>query len=355
MSLSALRFDLPRVILGCLAILFMLLISLWLLRPFLLSLVWAGLVVIATWPVMLKIQYWMGGRRAPAIFIMTLLLIAFFVFPLILMAGSLLDISEKINFWVSTGHLQSLLATEELRHIPFIGPQLYLRWQSIIADHGHELLAQLQPLLRHAAVSLFTQLGHLSQFLINVFIMLIISVLFYANGEVVGNGITRFAKRLAGDRGAMAVILGGQTVKAVASGIVVTAACQSTLGGIGLAVCGVPGATALSVLMFVLCLAQIGPALVMLPATAWMYWHGISGWASVLLVWSLIIGSMDNILRPLLIRRGADLPIILILSGVIGGLLTFGMVGLFIGPVVLAVSWRLLAIWVNELDINAII
>lgn len=86
----------------------------------------------------------------------------------------------------------------------------------------------------------------------------------------------------------------------------------------------------------------------MLPATAWLYWQGETGWGTLLLLWSLVAGSMDNILRPFLIRRGAEIPMILILGGVIGGLLAFGMVGLFIGPAVLAVSWRLLVIWVNE-------
>ncbi|MNR17256.1 putative inner membrane protein [compost metagenome] len=107
--------------------------------------------------------------------------------------------------------------------------------------------------------------------------MLLFSALLYVKGESVSQGIRHFAARLASERGDAAVILAAQSIRAVAMGVVVTAVVQSVLGGIGLAVCGVSGAVLLTVLMFILCLAQIGPVLVMLPATAWLFWHGYSG------------------------------------------------------------------------------
>jgi predicted PurR-regulated permease PerM len=120
------------------------------------------------------------------------------------------------------------------------------------------------------------------------------------------------------------------------------------LAGIGLAVAGIPFAGALTVLVFVLCLAQLGAFLVLLPAVGWLYWQGQSGWATALLVWSIPVLVLDNFLRPVLIRRGADLPLLLILPGVIGGLIAFGVIGLFIGPVLIAVSYTLLVAWVKE-------
>ena len=128
----------------------------------------------------------------------------------------------------------------------------------------------------------------------------------------------------------------------------VTALVQSVLGGIGLAIAGIPAAVLLAVLMFIFCVAQLGPLPVLVPAIIWLYWSGDTTWGTVLLVWSCVVGTLDNFLRPILIRMGADLPMVLILSGVIGGLLAFGMIGLFIGPVVLAVSYRLLTAWMNE-------
>ena len=122
----------------------------------------------------------------------------------------------------------------------------------------------------------------------------------------------------------------------------------AVLGGIGLAISGVPYAALLTVVMIFTCLVQLGPLLVLVPSIIWLYWSGDTTWGTVLLVWSCVVGTMDNVIRPVLIRMGADLPMILILTGVIGGLIAFGMIGLFIGPVLLAVSWRLYDAWVHE-------
>jgi predicted PurR-regulated permease PerM len=128
----------------------------------------------------------------------------------------------------------------------------------------------------------------------------------------------------------------------------VTALAQSVLGGIGLAVAGVPFATVLTALMFILCLAQLGPAPVLIPAVIWMYYAGPALWATVLLVFTLVAMTMDNFLRPVLIRRGADLPLLLILAGVIGGLVAIGLLGIFIGPTVLAIAYTLVNAWMAE-------
>jgi predicted PurR-regulated permease PerM len=146
------------------------------------------------------------------------------------------------------------------------------------------------------------------------------------------------------------VVLAGQAIRAVALGVVVTAIVQSTAAGIGLAVSGVPYVTVLTAVIFMLCIAQLGPVLVLAPAVAWLYWSGDPVWGTVLLVWTVFVGVLDNVLRPILIKRGADLPLLLIFAGVIGGLVSFGIIGLFVGPVVLAVTYRLLESWVANID-----
>jgi predicted PurR-regulated permease PerM len=136
----------------------------------------------------------------------------------------------------------------------------------------------------------------------------------------------------------------------VALGVVVTAIVQSTAAGIGLAVSGIPYVTVLTAVIFMLCIAQLGPILVLAPAVGWLYWSGDPVWGTVLLVWTVIVGALDNVLRPILIKRGADLPLLLIFAGVIGGLVSFGIIGLFVGPVILAVTYRLLESWVADID-----
>jgi predicted PurR-regulated permease PerM len=146
--------------------------------------------------------------------------------------------------------------------------------------------------------------------------------------------------------------MAGKAIRGVALGVGLTAVVQSVLGGIGLAVAGVPAAAALTAAMFLLCIAQLGPALVLIPAVIWLFWSGQTFWGSVLLVWTVIVGTMDNFLRPILIKKGADLPLLLIFAGVIGGLIAFGIIGLFIGPVVLAVTYTLLGSWVETARIE---
>ena len=120
--------------------------------------------------------------------------------------------------------------------------------------------------------------------------------------------------------------------------------------GIGLAVVGIPYAAVLTAIILILCIAQLGPLLVLGPAVGWLYWSGDAVWGTVLLVWTLLVSALDNVLRPMLIKRGADLPLLLIFAGVIGGLIGFGIIGLFVGPVILAVTYRLLESWIADID-----
>ncbi|MEP7327909.1 MAG: AI-2E family transporter [Betaproteobacteria bacterium] len=161
-------------------------------------------------------------------------------------------------------------------------------------------------------------------------------------------GVIRFGRRLAGERGNRVVRLAGMAIRGVALGVVVTALVQTFLAGAGLAIVGVPYAALLTAVVLFLCIAQIGPLFVLVPAIAWLFLIDETGRGTALLVWSLVVAPIDNILRPILIRRGADLPMLLIFAGVIGGLIAFGLVGLFVGPVMLAVTYTLLREWINE-------
>jgi predicted PurR-regulated permease PerM len=184
----------------------------------------------------------------------------------------------------------------------------------------------------------------IAQFLLTV----IIAAILYSGGETTADAVRRFARRLAGQRGDDVTVLAGKAIRGVALGVGLTAVIQSVLGGIGLAVAGVPAATVLTAVMLLLCIAQMGPGLVLIPAVIWLFWSGQTLWGSVLLIWTVIVGTMDNFLRPLLIKKGADLPLLLIFAGVIGGLIAFGIIGLFIGPVVLAVTYTMLGAWIAD-------
>ena len=347
--MTDIRRDLARNTLAILCIITLIGLSLWVLRPFLAAAVWAAMIVVATWPLLLVVEARLGGRRGLAVAVMTVAMLFLLVLPLWLAFDTILDHSEQL-----TAAGKSLAANglppppAWVATLPWVGERLAPAWGQLAAGGTSGIVAKVTPYAADTGKWLLTQVGGLGGMLIQFLLVVTISAIFYAGGEDGARMARRFGRRLAGERGENSIILAGQAIRGVALGVGVTAIVQTVLGGIGLAVVGVPFASLLSALMLMLCIAQVGPMLVLLPAVGWLFWSGDTGWASFLLVWSLVVGSLDNFLRPMLIKRGADLPLLLIFAGVIGGMLGFGLIGIFVGPVVLAVTYTLMLAWIED-------
>lgn len=339
--------DLLRIVLSVLFMSLMIVACIWIVNPFLLGLAWAGTIVIASWPLLLKLESLLWGKRTLAVTAMMILLIMIFVIPISLMATSLVQNSAPIIEWAKEGHFV-LPTFEWLRQIPLVGNKLYYLWNSLLNSGGNALFDRAKPYIGITTSWFLNQAVQIGSLFIHISLMLLFSIVLYAKGESIGYSLRHFGARLAPKRGDAAVILASQAIRAVALGVVVTAVAQGVLGGIGLAISGIPFASVLTVVMIFACLVQIGPLPVLIPAIIWLYWSGDTTWGTVLLVWTCVVGTMDNVLRPVLIRMGADLPMILILCGVIGGLIAFGLIGLFLGPTILAVSYRLVTVWMQE-------
>ena len=345
------RPDVMRYVFSIAVVALLLVLSGWVLLPFMAAGVWAVLIVVATWPMLLKLQTWFGGRRTPAVLVMTLAILLLLVFPLSLLVSTTVEHSDT---FMQMGKQLSIdgipPAPLWLNDIPAVGPQLAEGWNSL-ASSGAAAVAEkyLVPHLSSAGQWLLTKLSGLGGVLIDFVLMTLIAALMYAQGEQGAVMARKLGQRLGGNRGESAIVLTGQAIRSVALGVGVTALVQTLLGTIGLALAGIPYPVLLGALMLFLCVAQIGPSPVLVPAVIWMFWQGNDlGWAIFLAIWSLVVITMDNVLRPWLIRRGADLPLMLILIGVVGGLLTFGLIGIFVGPVVLAVTYTLMTAWLNE-------
>ena len=235
-----------------------------------------------------------------------------------------------------------------LGSLPLVGDHAMAAWQKVAAEGARDIAAQAEPYVGVATRWFLAEVGSFGLVFVQFLLTLILSAVLYSGGEAWAGWMVRFGKRLASARGEQSVILAGQAIRGVAMGVVITALAQSLLGGIGLTIAGVPFATVLTAVMFMLCIAQVGPVLVLLPAVGWLYWSDSTGWGTFLLVWTIFVGAIDNFLRPFLIKQGADLPLLLIFAGVIGGLLSFGLVGIFVGPVVLAVAYTLVDAWVQD-------
>ena len=351
---SATSPDVTRTTLVVLVIGILIAGSLWTMMPFLGALIWATAIVVATWPLLLSVQRRVGGRRSIATTVMTLIVAIVFIVPLWVAANALLDGSQQVLEIV-----RSYLATglgpppKWLGGVPVVGERMAERWGELAAGGPEALAEAIRPHARAAAAWMVAVTGGFGGLIVHFLLTVILVGVLYATGEKAANGLTAFARRLGQERGAQTVVLAGQSVRSVALGVVVTALIQTTLAGLGLWVVGVPHAGLLTAAIFVLCIAQLGPLPILIPAIIWMYGTGNYAWATALLVWGIPVGIMDNFLRPILISRGVDLPMLLIIAGVVGGLIGFGVIGLFVGPVVLAVTYTLLQSWINDYKAGA--
>jgi len=341
--------DIPRVFLSLLFMGALIGTSIWILKPFLGAAIWAVMIVTATWPLMISIQNRLWGRRSLAVAVMTVLLLCVLVVPLWFAIGAIVSNADQMIGWVrSLSELEVPPPPAWLGKVPVIGSNLVVAWEKVAVERIHELLKNLAPYGGNAIGWFISKVGSFGFLLLQFLLTVVFSALLYAEGNRAASWVKRFGRRLTGERGEKAVLLAGQAVRGVALGVVVTALAQSLLAGLGLAIVGVPFAAVLTAVMFMLAIAQIGAGPVLLGAVAWTYWSSGTGWGTFLLFWALVAGTMDNFLRPVLIKRGANLPLLLIFVGVVGGLIAFGLIGIFVGPVVLAVAHTLMAAWVDE-------
>lgn len=350
-SAAPLPWDVTRILLAVMAIGGLLAATFWVLRPFLPALIWATMIVVATWPVMRAVQGRLGGRRGLAVVVMTAAMVVIVVAPIAVGIVVVVEHAADVVGWSKSLAASAVAGPPAwLSDLPLVGKRLATEWERIASARPEDLAARVRPYLTDVGRWIVGGAGSLGVLLVQLVLTVGVSALLYARGETVATGVRAFARRLAGEPGDEVVLLSAQAIRAVALGIVVTALVQSGIGGIGLAITGVPYAVLLTAVMFLLAVAQIGAGPVLFGAVIWLYWKDETLWATVMLGWSVITVSLDNILRPMLIKRGADLPLVLIFAGVLGGLLAFGIIGLFVGPVVLAVTYTLLVAWVAQGD-----
>jgi predicted PurR-regulated permease PerM len=341
--------DLTRTVLAVLFLGMLIGFSLWILLPFLIAIIWATMIVVATWPVLTALQARLRGRRVWAVTVMTVMLSLLLIVPFIALVGTLVANAGQIVDWAKSLAGFTLPSPPGwLVGLPLVGPAVEERWHQLATGDTKELARKAAPYAVMLARWFAAKMGGLGVVFVESLMTVLISAVLYARGERVAEQILRFGERLAGSNGEVAVRLAAKAIRGVALGVVVTALVQAVLGGIGLAVAGVPFVAVLTALMFMLAVAQVGAVPVLIPAVIWLYWSGEAGWGTFLLIVTVVVGTLDNFLRPILIKKGADLPLLLVFSGVVGGLISFGLIGIFVGPVVLAVAYTLLDAWVNS-------
>jgi predicted PurR-regulated permease PerM len=347
--MPAIQRDLTRTVLAVLFIGGLLGLSLWILRPFLAALIWAVMIVVASWPLLRAAQSLLWGRRWLAVTVMTLALLLLLIVPFTAAIATIVANADTIGGWAKAlSEFNIPPPPVWLGNLPVIGHYGAQLWQDLASDGADLLMVKIVPYAGGFSKWFVAQVGSLGVVFVEFLLTVVFAAILYVHGEQAAVWMRRFGRRLGGERGDAAVLLSAQAIRGVALGVVVTALVQALLGGLGLALAGVPFAILLTAVMFMLSVAQIGSVPVILPAAIWLFWRDDVVWGSFLLVVMLVVSLLDNILRPALIRKGADLPLLLIFAGVIGGLMAFGLIGIFVGPMVLAVAYTLLGAWIED-------
>lgn len=318
-------------------------------EPFLGALTWAGIIAVSTWPAHQRLSALLKGRQALSATLLVLALGAALILPLALLALSIADSVPAIaEFAADPANLKLPPPPAWLKTIPLLGPSLTESWLSAHSDLS-SLFAKIKPYIDQAAYWALAQGAQLGKSLVILVLAVILSGFLLRYGDSAWNTFDKILERLGGKVGSELPELVARTIRGVTNGVVGTALVQGLLTLVGLLISGVPGAVILGFLCFMVAVAQLPTLLVWAPAAGWLFYNGDTGYAIFLALWGLLlVNTIDNVVKPYLISQGAGLPLPLIFLGVIGGLLAWGLIGLFIGPTALAVGYTLFSLWLNK-------
>ncbi|WP_296946132.1 AI-2E family transporter [uncultured Massilia sp.] len=324
---------------------------LYVLRPFLAAILFAAAVVISSWPLYQRLLRRMHGRRTLAALCMTLSLTLLVIIPLALVAWNLADnigsAFEQLRDALGHGEL---LPPAWIRDIPLVGEQVDLYLRQLVASRERmlELARRMLEPARHTLLAGGLMLG---TGVVQMSLAAFVSFFFYRDGNALMTVIGAAMRRIMDEEAQAVTEIVSQTVRGVMYGLLGTALAQALVAALGFAIAGVPAVLLLSVLVFVSSLIPVGPPVIWGGAAVWLFSQGQTGWGIFMLVWGFFgISGVDNVVRPMLISRGSSLPFLLTLLGVLGGVIAFGFIGLFIGPTLLAVGYSLLSGWTHTRD-----
>jgi predicted PurR-regulated permease PerM len=327
-------------------------LALTLLRPFAPILVWAVILTVALHPVYRWLAARLGGRGGLAATLVTLTLFALVLGPVTVLAVSIVDSLEFLARWLAAEALELPPPPPQVATIPVIGQTLSDAWalassniEDFLNRYGTRVLSAAQGMLGAGQM----MLGAIAGLALSIFGFLaavVVSGFLYGAGPSLVAATRRFAHRVVGPRGSGFIDLAGATIRNVARGVIGVAFIQSLLVGIGLIVAGVPGAGLLTFAALLLSIVQIGAAPITVPVLIYVWFQYDTLPALLLTLYLIPVGFLDNVLRPILMSQGLPVPMLVILAGVIGGTLGFGLVGLFLGPIALAVFYDLVRFWI---------
>ena len=328
---------------------FLLYWSLTIIRPFIETMAWSVVLAVALYPAFSLVAKWLGGRRRLAAALITILLLLIVIGPATWLALDLVEVLGTIYERFESGAVSIPPPFDNVRKWPLIGEQVFQFWE-LASTNLRAALVNVAPHLKPLGSSLLGAAGSAGAGIIQFLISVIIAGFLLSPGPSLVEAVAAFSRRLFSRRGDEFVHLAGATIRNVSQGVIGVSLLQALLAGIGLKAAGVPGASLITFLVLILGIIQIGPSVILIPVIIWSWMTMETTTALLFTAYMVPVNLVDNILRPILMSRGLRTPMLVIFVGAIGGTLSTGIIGLFVGPIVLAVAWDLLITWVREDD-----
>ena len=318
-----------------------------LIRPFITIAIWAIVLAVALHPTYERIKWLFGGRRKLAAALLTLLGLLILIGPVTWLVLGLIDSIRGLTDQLDLSTLVVPSPPETVKSWPLVGDSIYQFWQ-LASTNLQEAWAKIAPQLKSVGATLLQTAAGAGIGALQFLAAIIVAGFLFPPAPALTDAVNKFSRRLAPETGETFVALAVATTRAVARGVIGVSMLQALLIGAGLVVAGIPAASLITSIALILGILQIGPTLVVLPVIIWVWMTRDTSVALLFTVYMVPVNLIDNLLRPLVMGRGLNTPIIVILVGLIGGTISLGLTGLFLGPIILAVIWELLVAWIRE-------
>jgi predicted PurR-regulated permease PerM len=316
-------------------------------EPFIETIVWGIIMAVAIHPGYVRLKSALGGRGRLAATLITLFTLIVLLVPTYMLSESLINAVQGYSANINEGTLKVPPPPESVRSWPVIGEPLHTFW-NLASDNLAAALSKITPQLKKVGIPLLSTAAGAGVGILKFLVSIIIAGVLLANAVGGGRAARTIAGRLSGEQGISAVELAVATVRSVTLGILGVALIQAILAGIGFLVVGVPGAGLWALLVLIFAVVQLPTILILGPMVVYVFATASTATAVVFTIWSLLVGMSDAFLKPLLMGRGVDVPMLVIFIGAIGGFLTSGIIGLFVGAIILALGYKLFFLWLNE-------
>ena len=315
--------------------------------PFISTIVWGIIIAVAVRSIHVWLEKALGGRNGLAATLIVLILLLILIVPTVMFSGTLFESVQEISVQLKSGKLHVPPPPERVKNWMFIGDSLYKFWE-LASVNLQAALTKIAPQLKAFGATLLSGVAGAGAWVLQFFIAIIISGVLLANADSGRRVAHTIATRIAGERGDELVDLSQNTVQSVARGILGVAVIQAILAGLGMLVAGVPGTGLWALLVLILAIIQLPPILILLPIIIYVFSTASTFTAVIFAIWSILVGSCDTFLKPILLGRGAKVPMLIIFIGAIGGFMTSGIIGLFVGAIVFSLGYRIFMAWLQD-------